>query len=116
MSTALESAPAQTKISDYVSQLHSHDIVDSTSYGEDFKKETGFDPAWPEHSVQETVNAIKGRGLGGELNTDRDYRCAYGWEIAEGLAGKYANYGGSWKSGRGFRFRDALDALRKAGL
>lgn len=113
-----QTATAKIKISDWLSERDGHTIYDSKGLGAKFKELTGYDPAWPEHSQAATVQAIKARGLGGELDSNPENKAlAYGWEIAEGLASRYApGVEISPKFGRGSRFRAAVEALRKAGM
>ena len=100
-------------VSKFLSSLNSHEIYDSEGLAKDFTMETGEQPCWPVHTVQETKKAISERGLGGRVNGNNG-GCCYGWEVAAALAQKYAEYRSS-KMGRGFLFNDCLTALQKGG-
>ena len=104
---------APMKISAWLGALDSHDIYTAAPLGEDFIRKTGLQPCWPVHTYEDTQAAIERRGLGGFQNSNKRDN-AWGWEIALALAQKYANYS-SHKLGRGFIFRDCLEALVRAG-
>lgn len=100
-------------ISQWLTDLGSHEIYIAKAIGDDFTKWTGEIPCWKTHSAESTKRAIANRGLGGTLTTpDKN---AWGYEIAFALASKYADFR-SIKNGRGSMFHDCLDALEKAGL
>lgn len=106
---------APMKLSEWLDTIGSHLIYDHKELAADFKEKTGLVPSWPVHTAGETKRAIEARGLGGELDK-RPKPAAWGWEIGESLAAHYADFQGSNKFGRGSRFREAVDAVRKAGL
>ena len=101
------------KVADWLGTLGSHDIYAAKACAEDFTKTTGEQPCWPVHSAAETRRAITKRGLGGTLDSNAS-DSAYGYEIAEALAEKYANRFRSGMMGRGSLFRDCFTALEKA--
>jgi hypothetical protein len=103
------------KISEWLDKnVHSHDIATQDEVAADFKEETGFEACWPTHTVKETIKSIEERGLGGKITGDPDTIVAWGYEIAEALANKYAKFR-PWKMGRGSRFQQCVDALKEAG-
>lgn len=105
------------KISDWLSRLSSHDIYDHKALCESFVEKTGQAPQWPSYSRAATRQAIKNRGLGGELRDGAaSDEMAYGYVVAESLADHYApGVNDCTAMGRGTRFRAAVGALRKAG-
>ena len=105
------------KISEWLLQIDSHAICGSQDAKDDFQKETGQCPTWPEHTREQTARGIKERGLGGSVmvGPSRTMMC-FGWEMAEALARKYAEFGGSCYEGRGRRFWAAIEALQAKGL
>ena len=103
------------KVSEWLSQnTDSHDIYDDTRMRERFKVETGFDAPWKSHTREATAKAIESRGLGGQLTTDPDFICCYGYEMAAACAKKFADFY-SAKMGRGFMYRDCIENLAAAG-
>lgn len=103
------------KISDWLKDIGPWTIYVSQQMKEEFKKETGQEPVWPEHSDHDTNKAMYERGLGGTpINTTE--KVCWGYEVAISLARKYVPNFRSTKMGRGFAFREALEALQKAGL
>jgi hypothetical protein len=105
------------KISEWLEQFDSHDIIASQEAKDDFQKETGKAPVWPEYSRKQIRQAIADRGLGGHVTVGpMQTKMANLWEVAEALATRYANFGGSPYEGRGRRFRAAIEALRLAGM
>lgn len=108
---------ATMKVSDWLSELDSHDIYDSTFAKADCLEKTGVEINWPEHSHQQTASAIKQRGLGGSLKVDAAGKMCYGWEMAEAAARQLLKQP-LWSSGyfgRGRQFRAAVEALVEAG-
>jgi hypothetical protein len=105
-------------IHEWLSNLHSHDIYDSTKMAEDFKKETGLEPSWITFTHAEMKRSIEKRGLGGSLGEDNGGGLASGYAVAESLANKYATVNTTHQlyEGRGSRFRAALEALQKSGV
>lgn len=102
------------KVSEWINGISSHEIYDSSKLAKSFTAKTGQQPCWPEHSTRETASAIRARGLGGNLDK-KEVANAYGWEIAEALAEKFAAWPGTFQQGRGSRFRSAVAALIAAG-
>jgi len=102
------------KISDYIKDLDSHDIYSHEDLAAEFTEQTGIEPCWPTHSPEATVEAINNRGLGGVLAKSPAKKLAYGYQIAEALAKKYANFTSN-KEVRGFRFRECVNALIDKG-
>lgn len=100
--------------------LHSHSIYDSAALKLSFNRRTGKPaPNWPEYTAAQVNEAIDSRGLGGEYVTNDKVLNANGWEIANAVAYAYAREqleAGPRLHGRGFQFRAAIEALRKAGL
>lgn len=104
------------RVSEWVKEtISSHEIYDSRKLSKNFKGETGNDPCWPEHSTRKTFQRIQARGLGGTIQK-KELANAYGWEIAEALATKLADWPGTFQQGRGSRFRSAITALEQAGM
>lgn len=95
--------------------IGTHMIYDSRELAKEFKTETGYDACWPEHSTAETASRMQARGLGGSIQQEEKPN-AYGWEIAEALATNLAKWPGTFQSGRGSRFRAAVQALEQAGF
>jgi hypothetical protein len=93
----------------------SHVIQDDSKMRAKFEADTNHPCPWRSHTKNETVKAIKGRGLGGTLTADNDTQLCYGYEMAAACARKFAGFS-SDKMGRGFMFRDCIEALQKAGL
>jgi hypothetical protein len=104
------------KISEWLSELDSHGIYDNAACRADFQAKTAKQPSWPGHTMTRTLAYIKHRGIGGHVDGHPDQRMSYGWEIAEGLADKYAPGPRMSFEGRGRRFREAISVLIKAGL
>lgn len=103
------------KAHEWLSELGSHEIYDAAKVAEDFKKETGLDPCWHVTDAKAMVNRIKNRGLGGSLKGDQPVTSGY--EIAEALAENLAKSTAfNMFSGRGSRFRSALEALKEANI
>lgn len=105
------------RVSEWIrNNVNSHEIYDSTKLGKSFTARTGLQqPPWPEHSTQETARAIQSRGLSGSIEK-QEVSNAYGWEVAESLARKLAQWPGTFQQGRGSRFRAAIAALDQAGM
>lgn len=104
------------KISEYLkSEITSHDIYNHDMVAKEFKERTGHDACWPTYTPSAIKEAIEKRGLGGSLSATPSERLANGWEIAESLAYKYADYNSGHIEGRGSRFRLAITTLEKAG-
>lgn len=105
------------KISAWLSEsIDSHDIVDHEGAAKDFREVTGLEPCWPTHTGRATRAEIQRRPSGGTLNAKPDQLMAWGYEIAIALASKYVEGFRSTKMGRGFAYREALDALRAVNL
>lgn len=106
--------------SEWLGNLDTHSIYASANLRQSFKRRTGKDaPRWPEYTPEQSNEAIDNRGLGGQYVKATDPLGANGWEIAEAIAYKFAREQAEAQPvpmGRGFRFRAAVDALRKAGL
>lgn len=100
-------------ISQWLTDLGSHEIYYAESIGKDFTNWTGEAPCWPIHNAEQTRDAINARGLGGSYEGSSD--AAYGYEIARALAAKYAGGFDSPAMGRGTEFRHCLEAIEKAG-
>lgn len=104
------------KVSEWLKEhTDSHSIFDDTKLRESFKTETGHDAPWQSHSMELTRQAIRARGLGGTLEGADGMRCSYGYEIASACAVQFADFH-SQKMGRGFLWRDCLEALERRGL
>lgn len=100
------------KLSEWLSELGSHEIYASDSLGLNFTEETGEPVCWHDSTPKEMRARIEARGLGGHL--DGNAPAIAGYEIAEALAQKYAKYL-SPAMGRGRRFWDCVEALKKLG-
>lgn len=108
-------ATGKQKVSFWLTEsLGSHDIAVADLLAEDFTKCTGLEPCWPTHTNRATINEMERRGLGGTLTTEGV--TAWGYEVAEALAKKYVQGYHCTKVGRGFIYREALEALRAAGV
>lgn len=104
------------KISEWLlANVDSHDILEHEGAAKDFTKATGLQPCWPVHSRQTTIDTMARRGVGGHISEGLGAN-AWGYEVAEALAKKYAPGYRCTKLGRGYVYREALEALRAAGL
>lgn len=104
------------KISEWLStQTGSHEIQDHKQLSASFECKTGYDTELPSHSVASTRQAIKNRGLGGDCAGEPQHRVAWGYEVAIHLAREHVPDFRSTKMGRGFAWREAIDALKAAG-
>lgn len=102
------------KISEWLKDhTDSHGIFIADKIAASFKRETGHDACWPVYEPARIRRDVEARGLGGHVNDDLTAG-AYGWEIARWCAHKFANFSSS-KSGRGFEWRDCIEALERAG-
>jgi hypothetical protein len=101
------------KVSEFLRVLDGHGIYDAAGLADDFERQTGRKPCWPTHSVGATVAAIDERGLGGYV--DGEGVTALGYEVAEALAGSLVGFT-PYLSGRGSRFRAAVEAIQAKGL
>lgn len=94
----------------------SHAIFNHQGLCAKFVELTGKKPCWPVHTAKETAEALSNDVRGVTINyADPNERVAYGYEIAEAVARYYAKHS-SQKLGRGFRWRDCVEALERAGL
>lgn len=104
------------KISEWLSEhVESHAIQDHDKLAKTFTESTGEVPSWPTHSTKDTREAIEGRGLGGYVVGNDETRMTWGYEVARSLAAKYAPGYVCTKMGRGYIFREALEALQNVG-
>lgn len=107
------------RVYQWLGELHSHEIYDSVGMANDFKEKTGLDPCWGGGwSHKEMTNAIKARGLGGNLKPDNGHQLIAGYEVAEALADKLVPGKSRHPTlyGRGSRFWAALEALKAADV
>jgi hypothetical protein len=104
-------------ISEWLSDsICSHDIADADALKKDYALNTShIAKSWPVHSVEATKGAIIARGLGGTLDDTSAQNLVYGWELARTLARQYAGFTSN-KMGRGFVFRECVEALKAKGL
>jgi hypothetical protein len=116
MTTARKQKP-----SEWLDELDSHGIYDSTALKARYELETGQKaPDWPEHTPAQTRQRIKARGLGGGLKegTPEEQLQAYGWEIArtleEALVPKSQRLS-HVVEGRGSAHRLCVEALQRMG-
>ena len=105
------------KISEWIeTQTGSHDIQNHAQLNASFQKHTGItDYVLPSHTIKAARNAIAQRGLGGYVDGDEKTLVTYGFEIAIELARLHAPGYQRTKMGRGFAWREAIDALKAAG-
>lgn len=94
----------------------SHAIQTAGLLAEHFEAKVGMPAVWPTHTVRETIKNIKARGLGGSARGEPTELVVYGYEVAESLAMHFIPGWGSPFEGRGRRFRQAIEDLRKAGF
>lgn len=104
------------KISEWLDKIDPWGIYFSTKMKEDFHKETGQEPDWPEHSYKETVKIMEDRGLGGSICSPTSEKMCYGYEMAVALAEKYVPEYSYTKIGRGSAFAEAQEALKEEGM
>lgn len=106
------------KVHEWLADLDSHGIYNAQGAAEDFRKDTGQEPCWPTHSVARAKADIEARGVGGYVAGPDSELVAYGWEIAEALADKFAPGKSAHRMyyGRSRRFRAALEALKGADV
>lgn len=95
----------------------SHVIQDAAKLAADYTKATGNSAeGWPTHTVAETRRRLAGDPRGGEVGGKAQQRVTYGYQLAVYLAEELVPGFRSTKSGRGFAFDEAVDALERAGL
>jgi hypothetical protein len=101
------------KPSEFLDTLDGHGIYNATRL-----QECDFDVSFvPTFSMQQTIDAIKARGLGGNLHGDEDARVIWGYTTSAALAKQYLDHVPSGRlHGRGSGFRADLAALKEAGL
>lgn len=68
--TAEHEGEHRISISQWLTDLGSHEIYIADTIGEDFTRWTGELPCWPIHTAKTTRQAIRTRGLGGTLETE----------------------------------------------
>lgn len=81
-----------------------------------FSNETGMEPFWGEHTHENTRRTMDNRELGGTMPKRSVKKLCYGYGMAISLAQHYVPNFRSTKTGRGFAFSEALQALVKEGL
>lgn len=101
------------KVSEYLSELDAHEIYDSKAIGEDFLKATNTYACWDGIPAKVMREAIKARGLGGELDGDMDM--ISGFQMAEACAYKLAEFR-PVAQGRGSLFRECIRVLKHKGF
>lgn len=103
------------KVSEWLSKCaSSHVIHDHKAMASDFLDATGEAAPWPVHTVAACREAIKDRGLGGNINGPDDDKVCYGYEIAEALAYRFGGAFTTTLNGRGSIFRQCLAAIEAA--
>jgi hypothetical protein len=102
------------KPSEFLKRYEGHGIYNHEKLSQKFKELVGDDPCWPTHTVKETSDSIEGDYRGGHVEGKPEQLVVYGYELADAIAKRYANYS-SWKMGRGSAYRDCQEQLAKAG-
>lgn len=104
------------KISEWLSQCGSHEIYPLKALSEDFEKCTGlpFPPYIQKHTLKETQEQMRARGLGGTLQPTKE-RVVWGYVMAADFARHLVTFV-SPASGRGRIFYDSIAAIEKGGL
>ncbi len=106
------------KISEWLSGFDGHDAIDVEMAREDFEKETG--ETWPPYlkgtpakkELAEGKKHFKGLQSWNGLPTAH---ILAGYQVAQALAGEVLDGFYPKCEGRGSRFRECIEALRKAG-
>lgn len=106
--------PTKKTISEFLANVDPWGIYLSEPMKQEFREETGLEPKWPEHTDRQTAKAIHDRGLGGTMKPT-DEKVCWGYEVAKALARQHAPDYECNKMGRGFAFREAVEALQGAG-
>lgn len=105
------------KVSEWLSELGTHNILDCAAAKADFEKETGETPCWHDgYSKAEMQRMIDGRGKGGSLSGADDMKFIGTQDIAEACADKYVPqpwYHG--KMGMGFAVRSCIEKISESG-
>ena len=107
------------KIAEWTKKLSSHQIYSHDILSQDFEKNFGIPAPWQYYLAYEAGNSFDHRGFFLNDDIDANEKLVSGFEVAETLAGKYAAQTKSFKilgelSGRGSRFRKAVQALNEA--
>ena len=99
------------KVSEWLNdRISSHGIYTASELAQDFREQTGIEPCWPTHTVEDARAAIDARGLDGHVDDGPDV--AYGYEIAAALEHKLAGtHTCDMFHGRGSRFRASVAAI-----
>lgn len=103
-------------ISEFLSELGTHDIHDARLLGEAFAAETGLAvPRWPTYTAKQMQNRIDARGKGGTVDVSFPGRMISTLDVAEYLSGKLVPGFYHNKMGMGFAVRACIEALERAG-
>jgi hypothetical protein len=106
---------ATKKVSEFLGELDPWSIYTHDELAADYKEQTGREPTWPTYTERETRRTMHNRGLGGTIKPAGGKRLAYGYSVAVHLACELVPDFRSTKMGRGSAFREAVEALAKAG-
>lgn len=105
------------KVSEWLSQLDSHDIVDCEQSRQDFESKTGQSAPWGQgYSVTQMRRRIAKRGKGGNVNGNDHTRVIGALDIAEACADAFVPqpwYHG--KVGMGFAFHACVKKIAECG-
>lgn len=93
-----------------------HGIYDADTCRRDWARHVGIErPQWPEHTYDETCQAIQDRGMNTELWGSQTAMYVWGHELSRCLAVEYAGFV-SDKREIGMQYWDDIKALRNAEM
>lgn len=104
------------KVSEWLSELGTHQILDCEAAKIDFTKDTGEPPCWGDGYTRKAMQKqIDDRGKGGSLK-ESDCRLIGSCDVAHALYCKYAgDEVAADKYGMGSQFREYLGAISRNG-
>lgn len=103
------------KISEWLSELGTHTILDCAKAKEDFTKETGEPAPWGDGYTQPEMQAqIDGRGKGGDCHAKEGVKLIGSLDVASACYDKFrGSEEAAGKFGMGSQFREYVDAIKR---